>query len=326
MIVSQMIEVSICITTYNRATSLSLTIDSILNQSFRDFELIISDDCSTDHTAQLCRAYERKDSRVKYYCNEKNLKMPGNLNAAIQRTKGELVANLHDGDVYGPDLIQKWKAALDKYPEALFVFNQYESVDEHDKFLRYYRHDLAELNDGYKLAEYFFDTFSSGPWGTVMARRVAYEKYGYFDPRFGFISDVEMWLRLGLNGKFAYVHEPLITLTPREKSHPYYYLHWRILGLNAQIQKLYYPMFKYHPVIATKYSDSFFNQRMRKVTLSGLLSLIKHGQLDRAREGLTLFAQSPFMTHRLIAALFFFAKAPQPDWASPNYWEDMLLP
>ncbi len=320
-----MTEVSICVTTYNRATSLAQTIDSILNQSFRDFELIISDDCSTDHTAQLCQAYERKDSRVKYYRNESNLKMPGNLNAAIRRSNSQLIANLHDGDRYRPDLIQKWKTALDKHPEALFVFNQYESVDENGNFLRYYQHELAELNEGYKLAEYFFDTFSSGPWGTVMARRSAYEQYGYFNPEYGFISDVEMWLRLGLHGKFAYVHEPLITLTPREKTHPYYHPHWRIFWLNARIQQQYYQLFKTHPVIGGKYQASFFNERLQKMALRDFLSLAKNAKIDRVREGLFIFGQSPFLLHKWVAASLFFVRRQPPPWLNCAYWEQIVL-
>src|SRR6478735_5455523 len=92
--------VSVCLTTYNRASLLPGTLDSILAQRFADFELIIGDDCSTDGTEELCRAYARRDSRVRYVRNERNLRMPGNLNSALQRATGEYVANLHDGDVY----------------------------------------------------------------------------------------------------------------------------------------------------------------------------------------------------------------------------------
>jgi len=67
------VRVSICLTTYNRASVLSQTIDSLLTQTFSDFELIINDDCSTDDTKQVCRDYETRDKRVKYYCNTHNL-------------------------------------------------------------------------------------------------------------------------------------------------------------------------------------------------------------------------------------------------------------
>src|SRR6266851_7432426 len=98
-----MIPVSICLTTYNRASVLPKTLDSLLAQTSSDFELIISDDCSSDDTQDICRRYAAKDRRVKYFRNERNLNMPGNLNAAIRRSTGVYIANLHDGDVYRTD-------------------------------------------------------------------------------------------------------------------------------------------------------------------------------------------------------------------------------
>ena len=86
-----MLPVSICITTYNRAGTLQQTLESVLAQRFDDFELIISDDCSTDETEDIVRSYESKDKRVRYFRNQHNLKMPGNLNAAIQHAQGEYI-------------------------------------------------------------------------------------------------------------------------------------------------------------------------------------------------------------------------------------------
>jgi len=103
-----MIPVSLCLTTCNRATVLPATVDSLLSQTFSDFELIISDDCSTDHTEEICRDYQARDPRIRYFRNNRNLKMPGNLNAAIGRATGEYIANLHDGDVYRAE---RWPAA-----------------------------------------------------------------------------------------------------------------------------------------------------------------------------------------------------------------------
>src|SRR5712691_5136466 len=99
MSVAKTPKVSAVLTTYNRAASLSVTLDSILAQTFSDFELIVSDDCSSDDTTAVVQDYIRRDRRVRYRRNEKNLKMPGNLNAAIAEATGEYIANLHDGDV-----------------------------------------------------------------------------------------------------------------------------------------------------------------------------------------------------------------------------------
>lgn len=283
-------KVSICLTTYNRAETLPLTIESILGQSYKDFELIISDDNSTDSTRKVCLDYCNIDSRVSYFRNLSNLKMPGNLNAAISRASGMYIANLHDGDVYKVDLIQKWFLMLQKYPDALFVFNEYNFLNERGDSSIHYRHNLSEINEGSVLMDYFLRTHTSGPWGTVMARTSAYKNYGGFNEKYGFISDVEMWLRLGLNGKVAYVSEPLIDLIPREKHHPYFLPHWKLFCLNTEVLVNYYSLYLLRfPELGITYPVKSLLKKVELKAFRNLITLLKHGQITRIREGIYVF-------------------------------------
>jgi glycosyltransferase involved in cell wall biosynthesis len=211
--------VSVVLVTYNRAHLLPATVESILAQTFKDFELIICDDCSADNTEMVCREYETADSRVRYRKGQKNIGMPGNLNAGILACSAEYVANLHDGDIYEPDLIEKWSAALDAYPRAAFVFNAYRDLDKNGNTVRVWRSPLSPCVPGATLLERFYFRrwrFNSPVWGTVMGRRSAYLKAGLFDTRFGFVADVDMWMRLAESFDVAYVDEPLISLASRE--------------------------------------------------------------------------------------------------------------
>ena len=72
--------VSIVLVTYNRAKRLRLSIQDILNQTFKDFELIICDDCSTDSTEDVCAEFAKADDRIRYYRHNSNLQMPANCN------------------------------------------------------------------------------------------------------------------------------------------------------------------------------------------------------------------------------------------------------
>jgi glycosyltransferase involved in cell wall biosynthesis len=90
--------ISVVLVTYNRAHVLGKTIDSILNQTYSNFELLICDDYSPDYTQSVCLQYEDKDSRIRYFRNSKNLRMPNNLNLGISRSQGRYIANIHDGD------------------------------------------------------------------------------------------------------------------------------------------------------------------------------------------------------------------------------------
>ncbi len=313
-------EVSICLTTYNRCGVLAATIDSILAQSFSDFELIISDDNSPDATKSICEEYAAKDKRVKYFRNEQNLKMPGNLNNAISKASGKYIANLHDGDVYQPNLIKKWKEALDKFPEALFVFNGYNIETNKGRVINYIHPEFKLINDGRVLIEYMLKNFSSAPWGTVMARKEAYQKYGLFDADYGFISDVEMWLRLGTKGKVAHVPETLISLTPREVTHPYFLPHWNVVRNNFRILKRYYYEYKLPLSELT-----FLNKRIKKSVLSDFFILIKYRQWARIREALTLFRKSPDFKIKLIGLLIPCKKIPLQGFTPEQFWDEILF-
>jgi cellulose synthase/poly-beta-1,6-N-acetylglucosamine synthase-like glycosyltransferase len=212
-------KVSVVLTTYNRDSVVASTIEAILGQTYREFEFIISDDCSSDNTEQICHEYERRDRRVRYRRNERNLGMPGNLNAAIQAATGEYIANLHDGDIYHPTLLERWVAALDTCPKAGFVFNAYRALDADGKEKAIYREPLPPCAPGSLLLESIFFKrwrFDSPVWGTVMVCRAAYEKVGLFQESFGFCSDVDMWMRIADCFHVAYIDEPLISVPSRE--------------------------------------------------------------------------------------------------------------
>jgi len=229
-------KVSVCLTTYQRPQGLTRSLESILAQDYSEFELIISDDHSSDETEQICKAYVARDKRVRYSRNASNLKMPGNLNAAISMARGEYIANLHDGDVYRPDLIAQWAAALDKYPTAAFVFNALEVLNADLSHRQYHLHPYPPLLPGSQLLDDMLNRWDSPVWGTVMARRSAYESAGPFDERFGFLSDIDMWMRLALRHDVAYLREPLISITPRESDHPYAFVSWE---LNSILEDLH---------------------------------------------------------------------------------------
>ncbi|MBE0669377.1 MAG: glycosyltransferase family 2 protein [Anaerolineales bacterium] len=310
--------VSICLTTYNRAPVLPGTIGSLLAQSFSDFELIIQDDCSPDETEAICRKYQERDHRIKYFRNHENLRMPGNLNAAIRRATGKYIANVHDGDSYRPDLIEKWKRALDEVPEAAFVFNDYEWISKDGKRTLHRLKENGRM-DGKKVALHFFNTFSSCVWGTVMARRNAYEGKGLFNPSYGFISDVDMWLRLAHGNDVAYVPEPLIILTPRETNHPFAFVNWRhhfwTLGMYVDHLKRYESII---PMEVARFTKEYPSRR-RSFFLRDMAICIKHSRWDRAREGFAILRDADDIFLKSLGHCF-GNHSYLPDWYDPSSW------
>ncbi|HYT19414.1 MAG TPA: glycosyltransferase family 2 protein [Candidatus Polarisedimenticolia bacterium] len=316
--------VSICLTTYNRGHCLPATIDSIVGQSFGDFELIISDDCSSDHTEEVCDDYVARDRRILYFRNPRNLGMPGNLNKAISLARGEYIANLHDGDVFDPNLILKWKAALDEVSEAPFVFNAYLWLPWSGKpQICMAPFDQPEFQpDGLRvpgrtIAYHYFRTVSSCVWGTVMARRSAYEMAGPFDATFAFISDTDMWLRLSRHKTIAYIAEPLMTLRPREGGHPYAYPSWQHILWEFAIFARHWPAYCYE---LPQELAADYHLRLRRRMLHAMGSLIKHRKWQRVREGLSVWTVSPDPVLRAIGKMCAGSLTSPPAWLDSGLW------
>lgn len=314
--------VSICLVAHDRASHMPATLDSILDQSFRDFELIISDDASRDNTEEVCRDYARRDSRIRYYRNSQNLGMPGNLNAAIHHARGTYIANLHDGDIFRSDLIEKWKNALDETPEAEFVFNAYESVSADGSRRIWHEAFCRPCMGGDLIAEHFFRTLTSCVWGTVMARASAYARFGLFNPEFGFVADIDMWLRMACGSTVAYVPEPLITLMTKEADHPWTYdvwprLFWLFRMYAAQAERY---RGRLHGLPGTRQHS----RMLRKHFVRAMLSVMKHRRWDRVREGVGMWLDSDDVLLRT-AGVFLGKKSWQPHWYSRTMWENMRL-
>ena len=90
--------VSVNITTFNRAHLLPRCLDSILTQSYKNLEIIIVDDCSTDYTEEVVKKYQAKDSRIKYFKHEKNMGNAHARNTALKNCSGFYVAFMDDDD------------------------------------------------------------------------------------------------------------------------------------------------------------------------------------------------------------------------------------
>jgi len=191
--------ISAVLVTYNRADRLKLAIQDILNQSYSNFELIICDDCSPDHTSQVCEEFAAKDTRITYVRRDKNLRMPSNLNEGIKIAKYEYVAILHDADRYEPELFTLWHESLDKYPNVAFAFYQHTSIDDDGKIVRVNKEPFEGVVSGkYLLRQVFFRrwAFDSPVFGIAIGRKSLFKKMGMFDPVYGFYSDVDMWMSL----------------------------------------------------------------------------------------------------------------------------------
>ncbi len=310
--------VSICLVTYNREGLLPLTLDSILEQTFKDYELIISDDCSDDGTEEICRSYAKRDARIRYSRNAHNLGMPGNLNASLKTAKGVYLAITHDGDIYRADCIARWKKSLDKYPSAGFVFNSYRTYIKNKEII--FKESYPAVISGLELGRRLLARWDSCVFGTVMLRKEVLERFGHFDPRFGNYADVDLWLRVAREFDVAYINEPLITLMPRDPARFYAFVHWKVAfwvwGMHVANLRRYR---QHLPDFVEEMAKRYY-QRRRSYLLNDLMICLKHRRWDRLKEALAIWRDADDPMLRGLGILMGRDRN-QPDWYNRSYWE-----
>jgi len=132
-----MSKVSILIPTYNRADLLPATLDSALSQTYRDIEVIVSDNASTDNTPELMQAYVERDHRVKYIRRSLNEGPIVNYSTAWNAAVGDYVAFLDSDDLFHPTKIERQLQAFGARPsDTGFVHTGFCYIDRHGKPLR----------------------------------------------------------------------------------------------------------------------------------------------------------------------------------------------
>jgi glycosyltransferase involved in cell wall biosynthesis len=128
-------KVSIGLAVYNGEKYLDEAIQSILSQTFEDFELIISDNASTDRTGEICQAYLAKDARIRYHRNETNIGGANNENLTFKLSRGKYFRLAAHDDVCEPGLIKRLVQALDEDPEVVLALSSMMRINEYGEHL-----------------------------------------------------------------------------------------------------------------------------------------------------------------------------------------------
>lgn len=122
--------VSIGMPVYNGERYLKTALDSLLRQTYTDFELIISDNASFDSTPEIITEYAKKDCRLRYYRNEKNLGLSANLNRVYELARGEYFMVAHHDDVRAPECLERCLEILDNDPAIVVCYTKTQDIDE----------------------------------------------------------------------------------------------------------------------------------------------------------------------------------------------------
>jgi Glycosyl transferase family 2 len=205
---SQPAQVSVCIPSHNGARFLGAAVDSVLTQDFEDFELLVSDDASTDETQSVCKRYD--DPRFRVVRSDSRLGQSGNWNRCVELATGTYVILLHADDELQPTYLRRAIEVLDEHPDVALVHSAVQHVDESGMPLSVQRlYDEEEIDrNGATLRRLLLDGCVINPAG-VLVRREAYARTGPFTDQVVWGVDWHMWTRIALQFPVAYLTESL---------------------------------------------------------------------------------------------------------------------
>lgn len=197
-------KVSIMVLTYNRSNMLKQTIKSILEQTYKDFELLIIDNYSKDDTEKVVKNI--KDPRIKYFKNRNGGLLAVNRNFAIKNSKGEYIAICDDDDLWYPAKLEKQIKEFEKDKEVALVCTNAVRFNKDG--------EIGSINKK-RDADFSFEALlenNSIVCSSALFKKNVLKDVGYFDenPKILAGEDYELWLRVARKYKVKYIKEPLL--------------------------------------------------------------------------------------------------------------------
>lgn len=204
--------VSVIIPTYNRAEFLKSAIGSVLSQTYQNFEVIVIDDGSTDGTREIITSFSQ--DKIKYVYKS-NGGQSSARNEGIRLAKGEYIAFLDSDDLWDPRKLEKQLACFQKDPSFGMVFTNYRSIDKDGKVLKEFQAEPGYVLSGNFIKDLLEIRFPSVP-SSMMVKREAFEKVGYFNENLRISEDLDVWVRIGLSFGVGYINEVLTSVRLHE--------------------------------------------------------------------------------------------------------------
>ncbi|MBD2214407.1 glycosyltransferase family 2 protein [Nostoc linckia FACHB-104] len=276
-----MAKISVCIPTYNRVNLLPYAIESVIKQSYQDFELIVCDDGSRDGTPELMSQY--KDHRIKYIHHQQNIGKSNNMRSGFNAASGEYFIKFDDDDRLTPDFLARTIAIFEQNPSIDFVGTDHWIIDinnnrndemTEENSRRWGRKKLsAGVVDNLLDVVFIYQSFQVG---ATLFRRQTLQELGFMLPNIQNCEDNDLFVRLALSGKKGYYLPELLME---------YRYHAEQQGINRAIPYLF-DKIKYlqNYKFDSEKLESIRKNRLAEAQLILGLRLIEKGEIQTGRE------------------------------------------
>jgi O-antigen biosynthesis protein len=194
--------VSVIMSVYNGDKSLLEAIKSIQNQTFNNFEFLIVNDASSDRTTEILQKID--DPRIRIFTNEHNFGLTRSLNKVVNHCRGEFIARMDADDISMPHRLEKQLKFMEENPECILLGTQIYIIDDNSKIksMPILPNSDSEIKNRLLHGNVFCH-------GSIMVKKVAFEKIGYYSNEFTYAQDYDAWLKLSEIGNIANMQEYL---------------------------------------------------------------------------------------------------------------------
>lgn len=197
-------EVSVVMSVFNGGRYLKNAIESILTQTFKDFEFIIIDDCSTDFSPEIIKEFASHDVRIRMMANDQNRGLTWSLNRGISCARGKFIARMDADDISLPERLARQTEAFQKNPELALVACAFRYIDESDQVLH---QGSRFVNDLYRLWTMQFHNIYVH--SAVMFKNDDRIDHNY-DEQIKTAQDYDLWCRIAKKNNMKYLDNPLV--------------------------------------------------------------------------------------------------------------------
>ncbi|WP_430412202.1 glycosyltransferase family 2 protein [Kordia sp.] len=204
---------SVIIPLYNKAIYIQETIESVLQQRFTDYEIIVVNDASTDESARIVSTIS--DARISLIENEKNLGLSATRNVGISNAKGSIIALLDADDMWLPNFLETIKNLHDSFPEASIYGTDYAEIYTTHKAIASKKNISTSLKGTSFMVDNFFEANMYQPIfnpSCLAFKKSICDGAPVFDPAITFSEDVDFYIKYGSQYKVAYHYEALVAM------------------------------------------------------------------------------------------------------------------
>lgn len=306
---------------YNGASYLSKAIQSVLDQSLEDIEILIRDDGSKDESLSIIESFQ--DSRIRLIENKTNLGLFGNLNALISESKSPLIHIFCQDDILERDCLKIEKIFFDSHPEIGMSFCKSKALDASGNVNNTpLVIDLPSVMEPeLSLQHFFYHGCIPGNLSTVCMRRSALDQVGLFDSSLKVSGDYELWTRIGSQYAMGVIHQQLVFLRHHEErlsNRPE-----SVIRFIRENRKIRTSLIGLLPPSTRNQARSFEKRRHGVSELHQGLRLLLRGNWDSAKEVFSIFGKKGF-----VESLFFWLITgnnrlyrPQARWILPKNYQ-----